>query len=84
MLSAHLDSIGVIVTDVDKNGLIRFAPVGGLREVSIFGSDILFESGVRGTVYCDDNDALQYKKELKMNKLFMILVQNQKKKLLIL
>ena len=82
MLSAHLDSIGVIVTDVDKNGLIRFAPVGGLREVSIFGSDILFESGVRGTVFCDDNDALQDKKELKMNKLFIDIGAKSKKEAL--
>jgi len=62
MLSAHLDTIGVIVTDVRQNGFIRFAPVGGLREVSIFGSDILFESGVRGIVFCEDSVALQDKK----------------------
>jgi len=82
MLSAHLDTIGVIVTDVDKNGFIRFAPVGGLREVSIFGSDILFESGVRGIVFCEDSVALQDKKELKMNKLFIDIGAKSKKEAL--
>ncbi|MDR1069618.1 MAG: M20/M25/M40 family metallo-hydrolase [Gracilibacteraceae bacterium] len=32
LLAAHADEIGLLVTAVDKNGFIRFAPVGGVDE----------------------------------------------------
>lgn len=30
MISAHMDQIGLMVTDIDKNGFIRFTNVGGI------------------------------------------------------
>lgn len=30
MLSAHMDEVGLMITRIEKNGLLRFRPVGGL------------------------------------------------------
>ena len=31
MLAAHMDSVGVIVTHIEKNGFLRFGALGGLE-----------------------------------------------------
>lgn len=30
MLAAHMDEVGLMITNIEKNGLLRFAPVGGI------------------------------------------------------
>uniref|UniRef100_A0A7C4TY53 M42 family peptidase n=1 Tax=Caldisericum exile TaxID=693075 RepID=A0A7C4TY53_9BACT len=63
MLASHLDSVGVMVTDIDKNGLVRFAPVGDIKAHFLLGTQILFENGVEGMVYCDDKELQDIKNE---------------------
>ncbi|MCL1789084.1 MAG: M42 family peptidase, partial [Oscillospiraceae bacterium] len=31
MFAAHMDEVGFIITDITKDGFLRFAPVGGIN-----------------------------------------------------
>ena len=37
MLSAHMDEVGFMITEVDKGGLLRFEPVGGIDAADAAG-----------------------------------------------
>jgi len=50
MLTAHTDEIGFIITDIDKDGYLRFAPVGGISPSAVFGRRVVFESGISGVI----------------------------------
>lgn len=50
MLAAHMDEIGIIVTFIDDNGFIRFAPVGGLNTKDLLYNKVRFENGVLGVI----------------------------------
>ncbi len=57
MLSAHMDEIGVIVTHVDENGFVRFAPIGGVRAYNLPGGRVRFVNGARGVIGMEQTDA---------------------------
>ena len=52
MLSAHMDQIGLIVTDIEKDGFLRVTNVGGIGKDVYTPRAIVFENGVRGVVTC--------------------------------
>lgn len=45
MLSAHMDEVGLIITHIEEDGLLRFAPVGGLDPRILFGKAVEIGSG---------------------------------------
>lgn len=51
MLTAHMDQIGLIVTDIDENGFVYVARVGGTPTVLSVAREIVFENGVHGVTY---------------------------------
>jgi endoglucanase len=68
MLAAHMDGMGFMVTHYEKEGVLRFAPVGGLDPASILQAPVRFPNNVYGVISCDDN---KLGKELKMTDLFL-------------
>ena len=68
MFAAHMDEIGVMVTHIDKNGYLRFYPVGGLSPFSLLGNRAEFENGTVGVFGVEK---LDNSKDLTMNKLFI-------------
>lgn len=68
MLAAHMDSVGCIVTHIEKGGFLRFAQAGGLDPASILQAPVRFRNGVTGLISVNDN---QVGKELKLSHLFI-------------
>lgn len=56
MLAAHIDEIGVMVTQVDENGFIRFTTLGGVRPYTCVGGRVRFLNGVQGVISMEPLD----------------------------
>lgn len=50
MFAAHMDEIGVIITFIEENGFLRFAPVGGLYTKDLLGRRVEFSDGTLGVI----------------------------------
>ena len=48
MLDAHMDEVGVIVTYITDDGMLKFGNVGGIDTKVILGRQFIFESGAVG------------------------------------
>ncbi len=53
MFSAHMDSIGYIVLDADKEGFLRVSNIGGIRAAQAGGRHIVFGNGKVGVIQDD-------------------------------
>ena len=58
MLAAHMDEIGVIVSHVEKNGLVRFSNLGTILPQYLPAGRVRFLNGVRGVINTDRPDDL--------------------------
>lgn len=56
MLAAHIDEIGVMVTQVDENGFIRFTTLGGVRVYTCIGGRVRFLNGASGVISMEPMD----------------------------
>lgn len=80
MLAAHLDSIGFIVTDIDKNGFLRISEIGGIRKSFVVGQKLLFENDIEGFVYYEDKESPWDVKENNFEKFFVDIGAGSKSK----
>lgn len=67
-LAAHMDEIGLIATDVDDKGFVRFSNVGGVSPHRLYGQRVRFTNGVVGTIGSEKLDDI---KKLAMDRLFI-------------
>lgn len=51
MLSAHMDQIGLIVTDIDEKGFLRVMPVGGVTTAISIARKVIFANGIYGVLF---------------------------------
>jgi len=58
MVAAHMDEIGVIASHVDKNGFVRFAPVGGVLRRYLPGGRVRFMNGTQGIIGFDSMECV--------------------------
>ena len=50
LFAAHMDSIGFIVTHIEKEGFLRVGKLGGVAPQEILYTPVRFQNGVRGVV----------------------------------
>ncbi|MEG1427126.1 MAG: M42 family peptidase, partial [Oscillospiraceae bacterium] len=50
MLSAHMDEVGMIVTDIDEKGFLSFATVGGIDNSVLLGKSVLVNENISGVI----------------------------------
>ncbi len=68
MFAAHMDSLGLVVTHIEKEGFLRVAALGGIRPVRILSTPVRFKNGTRGLVSCDGGIAMD---KLRMDDLYI-------------
>ncbi|MBR2743174.1 MAG: M20/M25/M40 family metallo-hydrolase [Clostridia bacterium] len=68
MLAAHMDSVGLIVTNITEDGFLYCAPVGGVSPFYALSGYVRFESGVRGVIMCGTKTK---RAELKLSDMFI-------------
>ena len=54
MFAAHMDSLGLIVTYIEENGLLRFGAVGLVDPAALKSTPVRFANGTIGVVNCDE------------------------------
>lgn len=50
MLAGHMDQIGLIVTNILENGLIKFSNIGGINHHNLYYCRVVFKNGIVGVV----------------------------------
>ena len=68
MLSAHMDEIGLVVTNIDKEGFLRFNFVGGISPHVLLGQRVRFTSGLVGSIGCEPVDDI---KDVKPDRMYI-------------
>lgn len=56
MVSAHMDQIGFIVTDIDKEGFLRFGNIGGISPEISLSQKVIFKNGTVGAIFSEPVD----------------------------
>lgn len=64
MLSAHMDHIGLVVTDIEKEGFLRVNAVGGISPKSVWGRKVVFADGTPGVCAVEPNIREKAQQEL--------------------
>jgi putative aminopeptidase FrvX len=53
MIAGHMDSIGVMVTDIDDKGFVRLTNIGGINPHLTHGERLMFKDGSIGIAYAE-------------------------------
>ena len=68
LLAAHMDEVGMIVTDIDEEGFLRFSHVGGLNPQRLVAQRARFANGTTGVFGAEK---LEEKEKLTLSKLYL-------------
>ena len=68
MLTAHMDTIGFVITYIDEAGFLRFSEVGVHRDAFLLGKRVIFANGTIGVIGVERKE---YEKKLNKEKMFI-------------
>ncbi|NLM44937.1 MAG: M42 family metallopeptidase [Clostridiales bacterium] len=68
MVASHMDEIGIMVTNIDENGFLRFTNIGGVSPFTALYQRVMFADGTMGVVGMEKLDEM---KDLALNKMFI-------------
>ena len=68
MISAHMDQIGFIITDIDKEGFLRFGNVGGISPDISLSQRVIFKNGTIGAIF---SEPLEKPSERKLENMYI-------------
>ena len=54
MIASHMDEIGFMVVNIEENGMIRLAPIGGINPVASCYHNVKFQNGTTGILVVED------------------------------
>jgi len=69
MMASHMDEIGVAISYIDKDGFLRFSPVGGIFPDFMLSERIQFENGIVGTIGIEKKEKPE--EPLKLEKMYI-------------
>jgi endoglucanase len=69
MFVAHMDSIGMLVTHIEKEGYLRFGSLGGLSVADLCRQSVVFENGTHGVIAIPEDK--EEDKDLKLSDLYI-------------
>lgn len=68
MIASHMDEIGVMITNIDEKGFLRFTNIGGVSPFVSLYQRVMFADGTIGVVGMEKIDEI---KDLKLNKMYI-------------
>ncbi|MBS4536260.1 M42 family metallopeptidase [Clostridium sp. D2Q-14] len=76
MIAGHMDQIGLMITDIDKDGFLRFTNVGGISPLLSIQQRVIFDNGIVGII---SNEKIDDKNKLKLEHLYIDIGAKDKK-----
>ncbi len=68
MIAGHMDQIGLMITDIDEKGFLRFTNVGGISPFISLNQRVIFENGTIGVIHCEHLEDIG---KMKLDKMFI-------------
>lgn len=68
MVAAHMDQIGLMVTDIEKEGFLRFTNIGGISPLMSYGQRVIFENGTIGIIDAEEKKEIS---KIKLEDMFI-------------
>ena len=76
MVAAHMDQIGLMVTDIDDKGFLRFTNIGGISSFVTLSQQVIFENGTVGVISAEPVEDIS---KLKLSNMFIDIGVDNKK-----
>lgn len=75
MIAAHMDQIGLMITDIDEKGFLRFTNIGGISPYTSLSQKVIFENGTIGVIAAEPIEDIS---KLKLSNMFIDIGANSK------